>query len=299
LQSALGKGTTFWFTIQVPYTDKENKKLLLKAPLNNINVLIVDDSKINLLVLQEILANKNFNVHSATNVDDGVALLKSNIKIDIALVDFMMPDKNGIEFINIVKSDSTIKNIPSIMISSAAQRGDAKRAKENGFVAFLTKPVRQQHLLECMSSVLGYASIDEERFITKYTIKEESVTDANILLVEDNKVNQMVALALLKSFGVTVTVANDGLEAYEAVQKNNYQLILMDCQMPVMDGFESTKKIRAFQSKEKLDPVPILALTANAMEGDRETCLAAGMNDFLTKPIHKETLHEAIKQWLK
>jgi len=299
VSSEEGKGSTFWFTIQVSLAEKQKKTLLQKSSLKDIKVLVVDDLKVNLLVLKEMLVSDEIKVFCANDSREALEIITRENKIDIALIDFMMPNNDGLELLKMLHQNPKSKHLPAIMVSSAAQRGDAKRAQQHGFAGYLTKPVRQAQLLDCMSTVLGLGDNKIDKFVTRHTLQEDLASDVRILLVEDNQVNQMVVLALLKKMGFSASVANNGLEAYEAITTHDYNLVLMDCQMPIMDGYEATQKIREHEGVEQKNATPIIALTANAMESDRQKCLDAGMDDFLTKPIHKETLEQAIKKYLE
>jgi len=298
VESEVNKGSNFWFTINTEYIEKTIDFSLPMASIEDLNVLIVDDTKTNLLVVSEMLKKHKINCFTASDGKKALSIFATHKNIDVAIIDYMMPGINGMELIVHMKQDERFKNIPAILFSSAAQRGDAKRAQSNGYAAYMTKPVRQQQLLECISSVLGLARSDSSKFVTKHTLSESNSDAQSILLVEDNPVNQMVALAILKSIGVEVTVASNGKEALDVVQKKTFDLILMDCQMPVMDGFDATIEIRKYEQENKRSSVPIVALTANVMSSDKVKCSEAGMDDFLSKPIHKETLHTTIQKWL-
>ena len=218
-----------------------------------------------------------------------------------------------------IKADPTLCDTALIMATSMGQRGDASRLKKAGFAGFLTKPVKKLQLYGCIRTVLGKTTSPKKElpFVTRHTIEENKTTDTpdplnlNILLAEDNKINQKVVTSMLKKMGHHVVVVNNGKKALKAYNKNKFDLILMDGQMPEMDGLEATKKIRTLEEKLKGErfnetpvpitkyPTPIIAVTANAMKGDRERFLAAGMDDYIAKPIKKADLAEVISRCMK
>jgi CheY-like chemotaxis protein len=189
------------------------------------------------------------------------------------------------------------------MLTSRGLRGDSQRMKEIGFAGYLTKPVKRQHLFECLARVLAgspQASSGlhpSKPMVTRHSIDEARQKELRLLLVEDNMVSQKVALLILKKLGCRADVANNGREAVEALKQVPYDLVLMDQQMPEMDGLEATRAIRA--SAEVINSrVPIIAMTANALRGDRERCLEAGMDDYLSKPVKPDQLKNKLDQWL-
>ena len=182
------------------------------------------------------------------------------------------------------------------------KRGDARRFEDIGFAAYLTKPVKQSQFYDCLGLVTGRQkdTPDDEPsvIVTRHSIAEYQKRRVRFLLAEDNEINQQVALGILKNFGYRTDVVSNGKEAVEAMERIPYDIVLMDCQMPQMDGYAATKEIRSSRSKVLNHKVPIIAMTANAMKGDREKCLAVGMNDYIPKPIHPEKLLKVIEKWL-
>jgi CheY-like chemotaxis protein/HPt (histidine-containing phosphotransfer) domain-containing protein len=221
-----------------------------------------------------------------------------------------------------IKADPTISAVPLMMLTSMSERGDAQLARTVGFDAYLTKPLRQAHLYDCLSLVLGGSSANQVHtgaapapLITRYTVTEaQARRRGRVLVVEDNIVNQKVAAKMLEREGYRVDVAANGHEAVEAVAQIPYVLVFMDCQMPEMDGYEATRAIREQEASRRpqgaLDErgatiaargdrprVPIIAMTANAMGGDRERCLEAGMDDYIAKPVRREDLQAVLARW--
>jgi CheY-like chemotaxis protein len=200
-----------------------------------------------------------------------------------------------------IKEHSQLKSMRLMLLTSRGVRGDAARARDAGFDAYLTKPIKQSQMFDAVVSVFGRekepeAGKPQPPIITRHTIKESQQNKPRILLAEDNAVNQRVALIHLRKLGYTAEVANNGREALQAIEKDAYDLVLMDIQMPEMDGYQATQAIRHLQGKQR--HIPIIAMTANAMKGDREKCLEAGMDDYLSKPVSPEKLKEKLSDWL-
>jgi CheY-like chemotaxis protein len=209
-----------------------------------------------------------------------------------------LPDMNGVELAHEIKSDPAIAGARLIMLSSTMSSGEVASAKQAGILTYLTKPVRQADLRRAIENAMGVSP----RTATPVLVKaEKRRIDARVLLAEDNAVNQEVALAMLQGFGCDVEVANNGREAVAAAYRTRFDLILMDCQMPEMDGFEATRILRKLEAARTATTprTPIIALTANAMGGDRERCLAAGMDDYLSKPFKLDHVWDLLTNWIK
>jgi CheY-like chemotaxis protein len=213
----------------------------------------------------------------------------------------MMPEMDGLQLSILIRGNKKLVSTRIIMLTSCGVRGDGSKMKKIGIDGYFNKPIKQSELYDAIISVLGIAKDQtkkhqEKKITTRHTLKEHKKQTARILVVEDNLVNQKVALFLLKKFGYQADTASNGKEGVKAVQQVSYDLILMDVMMPEMDGYEATQKIRAMDNNRK--DIPIIAMTANAMKGDREKCLKAGMNDYITKPVKPENLLEAITNWV-
>jgi CheY-like chemotaxis protein len=243
-------------------------------------------------------------------------------RFDLAVLDMKMAEMDGLELARRIKGNRDWANVHLVMLTSLGRRGDAKIAEDIGLEGYLLKPVRQAQLYDCVSLVLGAASDkatsnynQAPALITRHTLSETRARDrGRLLLVEDNPINQKVAAKMLEKMGYRVDVAGNGEEALEALQRVAYALVFMDCQMPEMDGFEATRKIRQDEDSGKLPPfmlegsseivqerplkMPIIAMTANALQGDRERCLEAGMDDYLSKPLSPDELSAALERWL-
>ena len=291
----------------------------LAQTFTDLHALIVDDNKTNRHIFRQQLAAWGVTSDEAPDGPQALALLRHAVthgpRYDFALLDFMMPSMDGIELGRIIKADPSLAQTKLLLLTSAGQRGDGQRAREAGLDGYLTKPVRQTHLWGCLTTIMGRVSPQSMSapLATRHTVEEEHVRNRPpILVVEDNPVNQKLAVRLLEKMGYRADVAANGLEAVAATGRIPYAAVLMDCQMPEMDGFEATRIIREreeSQSKETDDPtldetfgdqvprIPIIAMTANAMQGDQERCLAAGMDDYISKPIKPELLRTTLQRW--
>jgi len=326
VESEEGKGSTFWFTVTL---QKQAKGASLPAPLpadiRGIRVLVVDDNASNREILTRRLEAWGMRPAEADEGRAGLkALLRSLEEKDpfkIVLVDMQMPGMDGEAFCRAVKADENLARTPLILLTSLGVRGEARRFRKMGFSGYLTKPVRHSDLFDMMGQILGGLPEGPESLITRHSVRElkrfGGATERRILLVEDNITNQQVVLGMLEKLGLNADVVGNGKEAVEAVEAVKaipYDLVLMDVQMPVMDGMEATRRIRALEAeaqgsklkdKERSaelsaqsEILPIVAMTAHAMEGDRERCLKVGMNDYIAKPIGLQTLADVLRRWL-
>jgi CheY-like chemotaxis protein/HPt (histidine-containing phosphotransfer) domain-containing protein len=306
VSSIEGTGSTFW--LDLPFAIQGDSRL--KPPSDSIQlrgkrILVVDDSPTNRRLMEILL--RSWSCEPLLSEDGAKALqflndeVKAQRQIDAVILDMQMPGLSGEQIGHKIREDKHLAGIPLILLTSVSNRGDARRVSETGFNAYLSKPVRDKLLKACLLNIFGQSNGDRElaldTLITRHTLAEQAI-HARILLVEDNETNQKLAVSLLKKFGHQVTVANNGQEALSCLSSEIYDLVLMDCRMPVMNGFEATNSIRHGQGKVLNPNVTIIAMTANAMEGDREEVIAAGMNDYLTKPIRPDILNEMLKRWL-
>jgi CheY-like chemotaxis protein len=262
------------------------------AALGGRRMLIVDDNQTNRRILREMLAAEGINVDEASTAADGLEALR-RVRYDLAILDVQMPDMDGFQLATAVRGDKKIKRTNLLMLTSAGQRGDGERCRELGIRGYLTKPISRSDLLEALGTVLagspGEAGTPD--VVTRHTIAESRAT-LRVLLAEDNPVNQQVAVAMLVKRGHEVHVSSNGREALEAVQGRDFDVVLMDIQMPEMDGFEATHAIRALPKGKDL---PIIGLTAHALSGERERCLSHGMTDYLAKPFKAHELFALVE----
>lgn len=307
--SAYGEGSTFWFTAvfgkQPVVADQE---MTIPCDLKAKKILGVDDNPTNLKVLTNYFKTWGFQYGTAGSGREALRLLmeaaQAGRPFDVAILDQMMPEMDGEMLGRKIKDDPLIKDTVLVMLSSVGLRGDALRVKDIGFAAYLTKPIKRNNLFDCILALFGQHQSegdteDVRPLITRHTLAEAKKRKIRILLAEDNVVNQKLALRLLEKFGYRADPVGNGLEAVEAVKKTPYDLVLMDVQMPEMDGFEATRVIRGMEETMG-HHIPIIAMTAHAITGDRERCLRSGMDDYIAKPIKPQELQKVIeKQRLK
>lgn len=310
--SELGRGSVFWFDMPFEIVqaagnadEQPSATSSTPSPLTGKRVLVVDDNATNLNLVGMLLRSWGCDAHVCDHAVDALAVLRqaqqSGNSMDAVIVDMHMPDMNGEQLGQAIKSDPSLAHLPLMLLTSVAMRGDADRLLAAGFSAYLPKPVRGDVLQRALQGMLESRSANEPaRLITRHQLKEDGQRAGNrLLLVEDNLTNQKLAVALLKRLGHQVDVAINGQEALTALKANDYALVLMDCRMPVMDGFAATQAIREGQAGESARTVPIVAMTADAMGGDRERVIAAGMDDYLSKPIDANRLKAMVDRWLQ
>src|SRR5216117_1340106 len=292
VKSEVGRGSEFSFSLALPVETASPTRTTALAALGGRRMLIVDDNQTNRRILREMLAAEGINVDEASTAAEGLAALR-RVRYDIAILDVQMPDMDGFQLATAVRGEKKIKRTNLLMLTSAGQRGDGERCRELGIRGYLTKPMSRSDLLEALGTVL--AGSPEEAgtpdVVTRHTIAESRAT-LRVLLAEDNPVNQQVAVAMLVKRGHEVHVSSNGREAVEAVNGRDYDVVLMDIQMPEMDGFEATHAIRALPKGKDL---PIIGLTAHALSGERERCLSHGMTDYLAKPFKAHELFALVE----
>jgi signal transduction histidine kinase/DNA-binding response OmpR family regulator len=309
VQSDPGQGSTFWFTVRFGRSPRmAEQPQRWSGSLTGYRALVVDDHRASRQDLEAQLGRWGLDTVAVPDAARGLMLLRSSAAqgspFHIALIDMHMPGTDGMQLGRDVRADPAIAATRLVLLTSIGTRGQARDAKDAGFAAFLTKPLRQSALHDCLVTLFGRASAepgDPQSFppalITRHTLAEaRSSRRARILVAEDNTTNQLVAVGLLERLGYRADVVANGREAVEAVGRSKYDLVLMDCQMPEMDGFEATRAIR--QSEPPDRRLPILALTADATAQGRELCMGSGMDDYVTKPIDRGRLREALLRWL-
>ena len=299
------KGCTFIITLELEKRQLEDEESQLRFNnLKNLKVMIVDDNESNRMIFREYLGESGCKVISANDGIEGIEILKglpSEGLPQIVLVDYMMPGITGHEFGKLLLKDKRLRDIKLILVASAAQKGDARLVHNVGFSGYLSKPVRKLELINVISrvAVLDGQVTTENLVIRQHSIIEErhKATNTRILLVEDMLANQRLEMIMLKKLGYSVELAINGKQAVEICNTKKYNLILMDCQMPVMDGYEATDQIKKTSIFNK-DTI-IVAMTAHAMEGDREKCISAGMDDYISKPVTMAVLEEKLGYYFK
>ena len=300
-----GKGSTFWFTIVLKkQMIVDIKPSIPQMVSENYRVLIVDDNHTNRLVIRLQLKNMAFNIDEANNGQAAFEMLMQNAKegnhYHLAIIDMQMPLMDGESLGKAIKSTDQLSQLKMILMTSAGLRGDAERMKKIGFDAYLNKPVKQSILIDCIHEVFGKVkqSSESQSIITRHSLIENKKRNIRFLLVEDHVVNQKVIIGMLNKYGFNTDIANNGKEAIQLLAKNAYDIIFMDIQMPVMNGYETVKAIRNPETPIKKHDSVIIALTANAMKSDREKCLQSGMDDYLPKPFNSTDLQKMINRYI-
>ncbi|HEX2739117.1 MAG TPA: PAS domain S-box protein [Rubrobacter sp.] len=304
VESAPGEGSTFWF--ELPFDMQPEAAGRPRQPhpdLGDLRVFVVDDNETNRKILHQQILSWGMENGMAEDAQSALELLRiadeDGDPYDVAILDMQMPGMDGMELARRINDDPDLQSTRLILLTSLGIRGDARKAREAGIDAYLTKPVRQSHLLDAIATVMGSTEAEEgeAHLVTQHSIGDERARErARILLAEDNAINQKVAVKLLESLGYRrVDVAANGIEAVDALSRVPYSAVLMDCHMPEMDGYEATAEIRR---REKEGHTPIIALTAGAMKGDRERAIDAGMDDYIPKPVKREDLETMLERWV-
>ncbi|MCK5504374.1 MAG: response regulator, partial [Thermodesulfovibrionia bacterium] len=302
VESESGKGSDFIFTANFGLREKKKaQQLQPSTDLRKMRVLVVDDNQTSREILRSTLESMRFTVDVAESGEEGLRKLEeaADKPFELVLMDWKMPKMNGIEASKRIKTDQKLQKTPTIIMVTAHGREEVmKQAEEIGLDGFLIKPVSPSTMFNTIMNVFGKEEDKMAAFKKKGYEKKQvySFSGGRILLAEDNEINQQVAKEILEGAGLVVDIANNGMEAVKMAEEAEYDGILMDLQMPEMDGFEATGVLRA---NEKFQEMPIIAMTANAMAGDREKCLESGMNEHLAKPIDPKSLFKTLEKWIK
>ena len=328
VRSTEGEGSTFWCTARLQKQAGSPRAILPTGDLTGKRVLIVDDNESNRLILHHLVSGWGMVDDLAEDAESALQRIttakQQGIPYDLAILDVIMPGKDGLQLARELQSHPAGSGIRLVVMTSLLQRGHAEQARQVGAMGYLPKPVRHDELRDCLRTVLGLSEEQAPKdahthsvvpqLVTRHTVAE-NVHHPRILVVEDNIVNQKLAVRMVEKLGYKPDVVENGQEALTALAKGDYDAILMDCQMPVMDGFETTRCIREREASvascdlpdggtppsdvapRSTPHIPIIAVTANAMQGDRERCLAIGMDDYLAKPIKLEELRSTLARW--
>jgi len=286
---------------------EDNESGVLRS-FNGLRALIVNENQTSRDQLKNWLSTWGFRCISVESPSMVMKVLdnarQNHQHFDLGIIDMHMSSLDGESLGEMIKIDPDFQSMKLVLLTGIGKRGDVERAAEIGFSAYLTKPVKQAQLHDCLKMIFSPATAKKEiqeqvKIITRHMIADFHQNRSRILVVEDNLTNQKVARKILEKLGYNVDVVSDGMEALEILKQQSYGLVLMDIQMPGMGGLEATCRIRDFESGVKNPAVPVVAMTAGAMTGDREKCLKAGMNDYISKPFRAADLDQMIRKWLK
>lgn len=304
VSSKEGVGSEFWFTARFL---KQPKPKRIEAPpvaLRGAHVLVVDDNATNREIISVQCAAWGVRAEQTCDGPTALRMLhqarETGDPFAVVIIDMQMPEMDGETLGQAIKADKSLKDTLMVMMTSFGRRGDTRRLEAIGFSGYLTKPVRQSDLFDCLAMTLAGAKQEEktQAIVTRHAIREMRRGAARILLAEDNITNQQVALGLLRRLGFYADTVFNGKDALHALEQRDYDLVLMDVQMPVMDGLEATRRIRDPRSPVRNHAIPIIAMTAHVMKGDREKCLHAGMDDYIAKPIDPKVLADTLGRFL-
>ncbi len=317
VDSEEGKGSTFWFTVVFSKQRETDLHICKEVPLSNVRVLVVDDNKTSCRMIVEYIRSWGSVPVEAASAKEALSILNGSIAdgepVNLVLSDLNMPEINGFDLAREIRSVESFSSIPIIIYTAFGNPGDGKICRDLGIEGYLTKPIGGKELRRTIERVLGSSMSGESGreldLVTRHSIAEENKIKICVLLAEDYPTNQVIAKRHLEQAGYQVDLAENGMQAIEAFKRKHYELIFMDVQMPVMDGYQATKAIRELESehaatenknfKETMHSIPIIAMTAHAMSEYKELCLEAGMNDFLSKPFTREQLLSMASKWLK
>ncbi len=304
--SELGKGSTFWFTARYEKQAGGGMGTPRPGKLEDVRVLTVDDNEANLAILQHLFSSWQMREQQAPNAADALALLNAEAArgkaFELAVLDMQMPGMDGLELARMIKKDPRFATTRIVMLTSVDRQSDPEVLRENGVDAYLTKPVKQSQLFDCLTTVMSSDVETREIKSGLVALREQPevlpsipAAQLRILIAEDNPVNQRVALFQLQKLGYLADVVDNGRLALQALAKAHYDVVFMDCQMPELDGYETTRDLRAIEGEDR--HTWIIAMTANSLEGDRQKCLDAGMDDYVSKPVKPEHLQSALSRF--
>jgi len=314
VSSTLGRGSTFWFTVRLGLDKAPQVRTIPSASLGGVRVLVVDRNKINRQTLLDMMSNWGMKGDAVPTSEEAIAAMRwafaSGQPYQIAIIDSNLEDDSTESIGQRIKSDPQLVDTVLIVITAVGKRGDARRLSDAGFAAYLVRPIHQATLMEALASAWGSKLQGVTApLITRHTLAEARASQAplspghsasagaRILVVEDNPLNQKLALRMLEKLGCRADLAGNGREAVSLIETGGYDLVFMDCQMPEMDGYEASAIIRQ-REKDSGGRLPIIAMTAHTMAGDRDKCVEAGMDDYISKPIRKEDILQVISKWI-
>ena len=309
VESEVDKGSVFWFTAAFPKPDKltnTHQNTSTDIDLKGLRVLLVDDNPVSRKLLGIMLDEQQCSHSTASSFKEGLDLLNRTAgteqEFQVALLDIQLPDGSGINLGEIITHDFQLNTCSVVLMSAYEKAWNKEQLLQKQFSAFLPKPVKRQTLIDTLAQVTQQERIRENN-LQKLQLSDEKLNksrrqEINILVAEDNTINQLVAKSILSKLDFQIDIAENGKQAVAMLRKKAYDLIIMDCQMPEMDGYQATEAIRKSKELAEKSSIPIIAMTANAMNGDREKCLHSGMNDYISKPLEPQDLLDIVEKWL-
>ncbi|HUQ70861.1 MAG TPA: response regulator [Planctomycetaceae bacterium] len=302
VESEIGQGSTFHFTAKFTVTAEEAERTTSATPelLQGLKVLVVDDNSTNRRILAEMLSSWGMAPQLATSAQEALEVLRrakaEDAPFGLVVTDVNMPEQSGFDLVLAAQSEGTLCRGMIVMLTSSDRSEDLDLCRKLGVSTYLIKPIKQSELFNAILQSLGAAHA-EEWTVAQTSMPRVSARPLDILLAEDSPINQQLAVGLLERWGHRVTVAEDGQQAIDAVKKRRFDMVLMDVQMPDVDGLEATRSIRVWEQESGSPALPIVAMTAHALQGDRDRCISAGMDDYLTKPIRSELLFQMVERF--
>ena len=313
VESNVKSGSTFTFNM-VLQKGKEHDARKIDVDISGMKALVVDDYSMMNDLIQQILDSEGISSDVACSKQEVDTLLEKNQEYDVCFIDYDLKQTTGFELIKALKRNENTANAIFVLVTGAVSSVSYEDLTKRGFDVYLKKPFRSSELINVVKLAKSRRAADEKfKIITRYDVaeseyvgndeeKEKGVKQypgAKVLAVEDMKMNMMLIKKVLGKFGVDLDTAEDGREALNKMKTTEYDIVFMDCQMPEMDGFEATVEIRKYEGRKKRKPVPIVALTADAMIGDKDKCLTHGMNDYINKPFKESEIGDALERWVK
>ncbi len=322
VESEVGVGSTFSFTIDLPVNKNVKPKKARLHTQKNLNILVVDDSSVNRDILKEMLQHWGWPCVTAPSAKSGLSVLQKadekNISIDLVILDYQMPDHDGSDFLKAMRKHSRFDDIPVLVLSSVDSSQLARKMKDMGAASFMTKPPRSSFLFDTITTIVHAPSLEDELGALEdlgapmiesrpahvpseqsATSEKQDLSEIDILIAEDNEVNQMFVRHAMMELGYKFKVVGNGKLAIEKWKLLKPKAILMDISMPELNGYEATETIRDIEKSQGMKRTPIIAFTAHAMSGDKQDCFDKDMDDYITKPISLEKLKECLEQWIK
>ncbi len=299
VESVFGEGSVFSFDVRLKIAKRHSEQKVIFEKLAGVNIFLLGATINNQMIISRYLRDWGCQVFQGQDVDNKLMKVIENNKISVVIIDNKWVDINGYEYIKMLKETPFTRDVKVILLTLGGQQWDVARVKKMGGVAHLSKPVRRDELLACVAVAIGVKSEENNISIVTNDISKTGIRSVKprVLVVEDNEINRKIIITMLNFYDITCDIAVDGSEAVAAVLEKGYDLVFMDCQMPVMDGYKSTMEIRRLEGENK--HTRIIAMTANAMEGDKAKCIAAGMDDYISKPIDFKVMNNLIEEYIE